>query len=155
MLQFWKGEEASRPCPHAEEHPRELWGGTGKEKPSAEREIKAFLLICWRWKRGVSVPVAFFWLVSNCNYWGKEQTNNLFFFSSIRKEKIAFLLFTTPPSSTLNKRTTDSIRVLWTRVQRFQRLFLFFSVAKICIRTRKKSTVPARKLFLYPVLICK
>jgi len=41
MLQFRKDEEASRPYHHSGPNPRELRDSTGKEKPSAEREIKA------------------------------------------------------------------------------------------------------------------
>lgn len=66
-------------------------------------------------------------------------------------KKNAFLPFPAPPSLILNKRTTDSMLFLWTRLQYFQGQFLFFSVAKTSV-THRRSVTPSRKLFLCSVL---
>lgn len=60
MLQFGKDAEASVPYSDGEPNPGELQGCTGKEKPSAEREIKLCAFIFQRWKRALAALVAVF-----------------------------------------------------------------------------------------------
>lgn len=100
MLQFGKDEEASVPYSDGEPNPGELQGCTGKEKPSAEREIKLFAFVFQRWKRALAALVAVFAGFLKLQLL-REVTNKHFLFSATEKKTPAFLPVTAPPSSTL------------------------------------------------------
>lgn len=117
------------------------------------RGNKAFSYTPVKVEEVLPAPVAFFLFV--CLFAPlklqllREVTNKL-----VKKgggKKNAFLPFPAPPSLILNKRTTDSMLFLWTRLQYFQGQFLFFSVAKTSV-THRESVTPSRKLFLCSVL---